>query len=302
MRQKFLILFYFFLLPGLACDSAMQEKSKKDSGGHQTSMTKGKSEILNLVKNFDSGVFYADKEVIKTRFKDMDSHKEIDVYEIPKQRPARERSCREKATFGEHVYQQALNVAQQRPCEQNSDCMLVRNSTHCVLKSSCERESYEGVYKTHAVRLINLRAKLYEEVCQGCENGIENCRKPPMTAQCVHGSCQVVQAHGSFGLKVQLGRLEPRNSEIKKAFARRADRFERCAKRYALQDGFDQGVFEYAFTLNDTGHVTRFEVLKGQNYQKLNECLVKIIKPYQYPRPLGGQNHFKQTLHFLGNP
>ena len=124
------------------------------------------------------------KPVTKSIIKSTSTPKHLSVYEIPHKRPSPNKSCKEKAAFGEQVYQKALSVAQKKSCQKDSDCILVRNTTNCVMKSSCKIESYEGVYKTHAKRLIGLRSKLYDEVCPGCKKWAEKCRKPPMTARC----------------------------------------------------------------------------------------------------------------------
>ena len=305
MKQSELVFVSFFLLAALACESPMPEKETERPKAmvehlkeHPVATTKTDFGVPHQTKTFDAGFSKTTPPVSKPSIKKTLSVKKPSVYDIPKERPSQDKSCKEKAAFGEQVYQKALSVAQKKSCQQNSDCMLVRNTTDCVMKSSCKLESYEGVYKTHAKRLIDLRARLYKEVCPGCKRWAEKCRKPPMTARCFQRSCEAVLARSPLGLKVKIGKVQPNNTDMQKAFSRRAKRFERCAKRYAAPDGFREGRFQYVFSLNDEGMVSTFKTLEGQNYKKLNACLVQIIKPYRYPPPPKDQRQFKQTLQF----
>ena len=306
MKQSELVFVSFFLLAGLACETPISEKETEQPKAmvkhlkeHLVATTKTDSGVPSQEKIFDAGFSKTNPPVSKPSIKKGLSVKKSSVYDIPKERPSQNKSCKEKAAFGEQVYQKALSVAQKKSCQKDSDCILVRNTTNCVMKSSCKIESYEGVYKTHAKRLIGLRSKLYDDVCPGCKKWAEKCRKPPMTARCFQRSCEAVLARSPLGLKVKIGKLQPSNAEIQKTFERRAKRFERCAKRYAAPDGFREGRFQYAFTLNDEGMVSTFKTLEGQKYKKLNACLVQIIKPYRYPRPPKNQRQFKQTLQFF---
>ena len=285
-------------MAALACDASVPENSLEPQKKAAT-LTKTDSLIVSREKNHDAGV---------VKNKKIENHKNTEntttpsisnVYVIPKPRPSQQKSCKEKARFSEGVYQKALGVAQKKMCRENSDCVLVRNTTDCVMKSSCTIESYEGVDKTHAKRLIGLRAKLFKEVCPGCKKWAEKCRKPPMRARCVQRTCEVVSEHSALGLRLKIGAVQPAHAEIQKTFSRRRDRFERCSKRAVMTGGFAGGIFEYEWRLNDAGEVTDFKARQGQKYQKLNACLIKIIKPYRYPKPLKGQNQFRQTLEFI---
>ena len=254
------------------------------------------SVALNLPPN--ESVDASVKPITKPIIKSTPTPKHLSAYEILYKRPSQEKSCKEKAGIAEQVYQKALSEAHKTSCQQDSDCIVVRNTTDCVMKSSCNIESYESVYKTEAKRLIGLRASLYNEVCPSCKKPTERCRKPPLTARCLQRRCKAVQARSALDLRVTIGALQPDNVEIQKTFERRAERFERCAKRYAVRDGFREGHFQYAFSLNDKGMTSQFKTLQGDGYKNLNACLVQIIKPYRYPVPVADQREFKQTLHF----
>lgn len=228
MKKSYSVIILSFIFVAFACDTPAPEAPK---GQQETLVERPRKEASATTKSdsyvhehagvHDAGPLKKVKPVTKKSIKTTTPPKNFSVYNIPKQRPSQEKGCKEKADFSEIVYQKALAVAQKKSCQQNSDCILIRNTTNCVMKSSCNLESYEGVYKTHAKRLIGLRARLYNEVCPGCKKWAEKCRKPPMTARCIQRSCEVVSEHSSIALRLSIGKVQPANAEIQKTFSRR---------------------------------------------------------------------------------
>jgi len=305
MKKSYSVIILSFIFVAFACDTPAPEAPKGQQetlverpSKEASATTKSDSYVHEHAVVHDAGPLKKVKPVTKKSIKTTTPPKNFSVYDIPKQRPSQEKGCKEKADFSEIVYQKALAVAQKKSCQKTSDCMLVRNTTNCVMKSSCNIESYEGVYKTHAKRLIDLRGRLYNEVCPGCKKWTEKCRRPPMTARCTQRSCEAVIDYGTFGSRLKIGKTQPANAAMRKTFVRRTQRLQHCGNSLGLAGHFTGGTFQYEFTLNDEGDVTTFKTLKGEKYKKVNDCLVKILKPYRYPKPQDGENQFRQAFSF----